>query len=91
MSAATATATMSVTVVNGNGGNDPHDVMAHRAGCRDLAGLVHDHESFTQEFGSKREVWLDYNEDFLDEGSDAWPIHFYPCTGALPDGGDYNL
>lgn len=81
---------MKLVTINGNGGND-HDVAAHRADCQDVAKATRGHEFFTDEYDSKRELWLDYNGDFLAEGSGAWPIHFHNCTKGLPDGGEYNL
>lgn len=85
---------MKVVTINGNGGTDPYDVMVHKHGCADIKkALKRDnfpHDYFVEEFESKRALWLDYNSDFLAEGSGAWPIHFYPCTNGLPDGGSYN-
>lgn len=86
---------MKVVTINGNGGTDPYDVMVHKAGCADIKkALKRDnfpHNSFEEEFESKRALWLDYNSDFLAEGGEesAWPIHFYACTAGLPDGGHY--
>lgn len=86
---------MKLVTINGSGGTDPYDVMVHKFGCADIKkALKRDnfpHNSFTEEFDSKRELWLDYNSDFLAEGGEesAWPIHFYACTAGLPDGGHY--
>lgn len=79
---------MKLVTINGNGGND-YDVSVHAADCRDVPKSIKGHDYFCEEFNTKRALWLDYNADFLAEGG-AWPIHFYPCTGALPDGGSYN-
>lgn len=80
---------MKLITINGNGGND-HDVSAHAAGCADVAKSIRGHDYFEDDVDSKRALWLDYNSDFLAEGSGAWPIHFYPCTKGLPDGGTFN-
>lgn len=81
---------MKVVTINGNGGND-YDVAVHRAGCRDVAKAVRGHDYFEEEFETKRDLWLDYNSDFLAEGGEeaAWPIHFHPCADDMPDGGHY--
>lgn len=86
---------MLVTTINGSGGTDPFDVMVHKAGCADIKKAVRrdnfPHESWTEEIESKRAYWLHYNSDFLEEGGEeaAWPMHFYPCTAGLPEGGYY--
>ena len=65
-------------------------VEAHREGCADIArklrARTHE-ESYTAEFETTREVWLDYNLDFLDEGgpTSAWDIKFLPCCGLKID------
>lgn len=81
---------MKLVTINGNGRND-YDVSVHRADCADVAKSVKGHDHFFEEFESKRALYLDYNSDFLAEGGEdaAWPVHFYPCTAGLPDGGDY--
>lgn len=81
---------MKLVTINGNGNND-HDVAVHRADCGDVKKAIRGHDYFEEEFETKRDLWLDYNSDFLAEGSGAWPIYFYPCTKGLPDGGEYNL
>ncbi len=65
-------------------------VEAHGAGCADIARKVRarSHEvSYTFEFETTREVWLDYNLDFLEEGgpTSAWDIKFMPCCGLKVD------
>ncbi|QGH74522.1 hypothetical protein HYQ03_gp35 [Arthrobacter phage Kuleana] len=81
---------MKLVTINGNGGND-YDVSVHRADCADVPKATRGHDYFEEEHESKRALWLDYNADFLAEGpGSAWPIHFYPCTAGLPDGGTYN-
>lgn len=80
---------MKLITINGNGQGD-YDVSAHRADCADVPKAKKGHEWFEDEVESKRELWLDYNSDFLAEGGGAWPIHFYPCTAGLPDGGKFN-
>lgn len=81
---------MKLVTINGNGNND-YDVSVHRADCADVAKSIKGHDYFREEFETKRDLWLDYNSDFLAEGGEdaAWPIHFYPCTDGLPDGGHY--
>lgn len=82
---------MKLVIINGNGGND-HDVSAHKAGCADVPKAIRGHEYFEEEHASKRDAWTEYNADFLAEGPGAaWPIHFYPCTKGLPDGGEFNV
>ena len=80
---------MKLTVINGTFATD-HGVAAHRADCKDVAKSILRRDHYTQEYSSKREAWLDYNADFLDEGSGAWEIHFHACTKGLPDGGNFN-
>lgn len=80
---------MKLITINGNGRGD-YDVSVHSADCADVAKSIKGHDYFNDEFSSKRELWLDYNSDFLAEGSGAWPMHFYPCTHGLPDGGTFN-
>jgi hypothetical protein len=80
---------MKLVVINGNGQGD-YDVSAHRADCADVPKAIKGHDFFREEHPTKRDAWLDYNSDFLAEKSGAWPIHFYPCTEGLPDGGRFN-
>lgn len=80
---------MKLVTINGMYATD-HDVAVHRADCKDVAKATLGRDYFTEEFDSKRELWLDYNADFLAEGSGAWFIHFHACTKGLPDGGNYN-
>lgn len=80
---------MKLVTINGNGNND-YDVSVHSADCADVPKAIKGREWFNDEYETKRDLWLDYNSDFLAEGSGAWPIHFYPCTRGLPDGGSYN-
>ena len=80
---------MKVVTINGFHATD-HGVSVHRADCKDVAKSVRGRDHFYEEFDTKRELWLDYNGDFLAEGSGAWEIYFYPCTSAMPDGGSYN-
>lgn len=85
---------MKVVTINGNG-HDEFDVAIHKVGCpaakRDIVkdGFARDY--FVEEIDTKRAHWLDYNNDFINEGGEdsAWPMHFHPCTAGLPDGGDY--
>lgn len=80
---------MKLITINGNGQGD-YEVAVHKEGCQDVAKAIKGHDYFNDEFATKRELWLDYNADFLAEGEDsAWPIHFHPCTKGLPDGGHY--
>ena len=81
---------MKLVTINGNGQND-YDVSVHRADCADVAKSIKGHDHFFEEWETKRDLWLDYNADFLAEGGpdSAWPIHFYPCTTGLPDGGEF--
>lgn len=88
---------MKLSTVNGSGPIEP-DVMVHLAGCRDIARTKKRQGPFwsgewVEDFESKRDLWLDYNSDFIEEGGveNAWEIYFYPCTKGLEDGGEYNL
>lgn len=85
---------MKLSIINGSGTNEP-DVMVHAAGCRDIARTQKRQGFFwsgewVADFESKRDAWLEYNADFLAEGSGAWDLSFYPCTKGLEDGGEYN-
>lgn len=86
---------MKVVTINGNGGSDPYDVMVHKFGCADVKKAItrgnFPHDYFVEETESKRDLWLNYNSDFIAEESGAWDIHFYACTAGLPDGGKYNI
>lgn len=81
---------MKVVTINGNGQGD-YDVSVHRADCADVPKAIRGHDYFEEEFETKRDLWLDYNSDFIAEGGEenAWPVHFFPCTHGMPDGGDY--
>lgn len=82
---------MDLIIINGNGGND-HDVAAHRAGCQDVAKATRGHDFFKESHATKRDAWLDYNSDFLDEDeTGGWDIHFHNCTAGLPSGGKFNV
>lgn len=37
------------------------------------------------DFATAQEAFMDYNEDFIQEGGDegAWPITFFPCSGLV--------
>ena len=85
---------MQLATINTDGHNG-HDVTVHKAGCRDIKKDANPRnwfplEVWVEEFESKRELWLNYNADFLAEGSGAWQIHFMACTAGLPDGGTFN-
>lgn len=81
---------MKLITINGNGGND-YDVAVHAAGCADVPKAIRGHDYFEDDFETRRDLWLDYNADFLAEGGEdaAWAIHFHPCCKSLPDGGHY--
>lgn len=81
---------MELITINGTYSGD-YDVAVHRADCKDVAKASKGRDSFEEEFDTKRELWLDYNADFIAEGGEdsAWPIHFHNCTKGLPDGGHY--
>lgn len=76
----------SITIIHKSNG----DTEAHATGCRDIArklktpffdgGAVIDAET-------TREVWLDYNSDYLAEGGSeaAWGIDFKPCCKLIVD------
>lgn len=81
---------MKIVTINGNGGKD-YDVSVHKADCADVKKAIRGHDHFFEETETKRDLWLDYNSDFIGENSGAWDIYFYPCTKGLPDGGKYNI
>jgi hypothetical protein len=65
-------------------------VEVHGEGCGDITRKVRarSHEvSYTFEFETTREVWLDYNLDFLEESGPtaAWEMKFLPCCGLKVD------
>lgn len=85
MSTTTATATIRLTFAQG------HDVDVHAAGCADLkksatksAAYNGMHEQDFPVGTDERDVWVDFNYDFLEEGGEAaaWPIRFLPCAHA---------
>lgn len=81
---------MKLITINGNGQGD-YEVAVHRADCKDVKKDTRGHDFFEDDFETKRELWLDYNSDFLAEGGEdsAWPIHFHNCTKELPAGGHF--
>jgi len=63
-------------------------IKVHAAGCADLKKIATRRDAYngiyTMTFPDgidEREVWIDFNEDFLYEsGVDgAWPLEFLPC------------
>lgn len=63
-------------------------IKVHAAGCADLKKATTKHEAHngihTQTFPAgtdERQVWIDFNDDFLEEsGADgAYPLEFLPC------------
>lgn len=72
----------SITIVQDAQGT----VEAHGTGCRDIARKARTFGVEAWEagdFDTEREVFEDYNADFLAEGGEdaAWPIRFLPCCG----------
>ena len=74
--------TLSLTFAQG------HDIKVHAAGCADLSKAPTKRAAYngvhTQRFPdgtSERDVWIDFNIDFLEEGGaeSAWPLIFLPC------------
>lgn len=80
----TATVTQ-VTIIN----NPDGSVEAHKPGCRDIARkLRHPFaDSFPMHGATQRDIFLDYNSDFIAEAGDDWDdadgyqIDFKPCCG----------
>lgn len=78
---AASTAPIKLAFANGQ------DIKVHAAGCADLKKAVTKREAFngihTQTFPAgtdERDVWVDFNEDFLEGGPEAaWPLEFLPC------------
>lgn len=66
------------------------EIKVHAAGCADLKKATTKREAYngihTQTFPAgtdERDVWADFNEDFLYDGPDgAWPLEFLPCCHA---------
>jgi hypothetical protein len=81
----------SVTLINKSDGS----VEGHKAGCADIKRQGHnDHARFgdawTLEVESKREAFLDYNADFLDEGQaedEVYQIRWLHCADLIPNVG----
>lgn len=80
---------MKVTLINKSDGS----VRAHAAGCRDIkreSKHFLDTVLPAEEYDTKREVFLDYNQDFIDEAdgdeSNSYSIDFAPCCNSLPEG-----
>lgn len=70
-----------ITVINNN-----DIVEIHGEGCADIAKKAKQflvEVLYTAEYSTVREVFLDYNEDFIEEGGEenGWPIKNFPCTG----------
>ena len=82
--------TLSLTFAQG------HDIKVHAAGCADLSKAPTRRAAYngvhTQQFPdgtTERDVWIDFNEDFLYEAAEmypdqdpalaAWPLIFLPC------------
>lgn len=79
--------TMNVTIINTDEG-----ASVHKTGCRDIQKYLRQYgrsaqEIWTMDAKSRREVFLDYNSDFIVDGdeSGAWPIHFVACAKDLPE------
>ena len=72
-----------LTIVNEYDGT----VSAHKAGCRDLGKARSQRlDMYTDSYSTKREVFLDYNADFLADGTDeeyCHPIDFKNCCTKL--------
>jgi len=77
---------MNITLITLNSG----DVEGHRAGCQDVARKMKSFRGTTDwtfEVNTKHEAFLNYNSDFLDEGTeeaDCYQISWLPCANALP-------
>lgn len=78
-------APIKLAFANGN------DIKVHAAGCADLSKAPTKSAAYngihTQTFDAgtdERDVWVDFNEDFLNEGGAdaAWPLEFLPCCHA---------
>lgn len=87
----TTTATHQVTIVTDTYGT----VHGHKAGCADVARMVSKGQAtkqsvYTETVANKHEVWLDYNQDFLAEGSGAYGIEWKSCAKHVPQGPEDN-
>lgn len=79
----TNTATYKVQLVNMTDGS----VCGHKAGCSDLKKLAQRHDVLpVEEIATKHDAWLDYNSDFLAEGSGAYDIDWKACANHVPAG-----
>lgn len=80
-----STKSFKLAFANGN------DIKVHGAGCADLKKAATKRAAqngiHTQTFPAgtdERDVWVDFNEDFLNEGGadNAYPLEFLPCCYA---------
>jgi len=80
-----STRSIKLAFANGN------DIKVHAAGCADLKKAAtkrqaHNgiHTSTFPAGTDERDVWVDFNEDFLNEGGadNAYPLEFLPCCHA---------
>jgi hypothetical protein len=80
-----------ITIIN----NPDGSVEAHAKGCRDIArkGKRFLADSFDMTATSERQVFLDYNADFIEENDgdeeNTYPIHFLPCCDLPKDDDAY--
>jgi hypothetical protein len=79
----------SVSLINRADGS----VDGHRAGCADVARIVKKERTdapWTFEVASKREAFLDYNDDFIAEAdgdeTNTYAINWLPCADHVPAG-----
>lgn len=65
------------------------EVEAHNPYCSHLKNYRNypfiwvEADAGTGEYETAQEAWSDYNADFLEEGSDTWPLTVFPCTGLV--------
>jgi hypothetical protein len=76
----------SVTLINKTDGT----VDGHKAGCADIKrGKNHADTPWTFDVGTKRDAFLEYNADFIDEADGdryaaTYAINWLPCANHVP-------
>jgi hypothetical protein len=80
----------SITLVTDSYGS----VHGHKAGCADIAKQVKkqhmslEESTWTFDVDTKHEAWVNYNSDFLGEGSGAYDIEWKACANHIEQGAE---
>lgn len=86
-----------IQYVNTTNYNTDTEVEAHRPDCQHIDKFRRarlfwaDADGGLADLDTAREVWEEYNADFIDEAEDmgepvesaAWPVTVFPCTGLV--------